>query len=196
VSLLEEAQKQGYSMDGEIFNIHHMVPLANYCGLMKIHVQSNPTVPLSYRDIWNILKEGGTVIIPYDSQPFTKLPILSQGKNAHYGIIVGMLLGYHHQPLCGCPNHAVQHNDNHMNTDTSTTIPSLTEITSSDIISDNAAHTLVLVQHGLSRKLTIAPWDDFVTSNGQLNTIDITKCCHLPADTKMNLSNSIIVCYG
>jgi N-acetylglutamate synthase-like GNAT family acetyltransferase len=191
-SLLEEAQSQGYSIDGEIFNVNHMIKLAAYCGLVNTNVQSLGT--MSYMDVWNTLKVGGTLILPYDSQPFTKKPCLTEGMNAHYGIIVGMVIGYHRL------NHATHVDDhidnNHNNHNNLLTTPQLIDITVTDTIPEDAAETLLLVQHGLSRKLAIASWKDFVTSNGQLHTIDTTKCCHLPANAKMNLSDSVIVCYG
>lgn len=189
-SLLDEARAQGYSTDGELFNIHHLVQLAQYCGLQNVRVQPSFGA-MSCRDVWNVISSGGgTMIVPYDSQPVTKLPCCTGGRNAHYGIVVGMVFGYRHSTFDN-------ENSNDSNGEPiSTTLP-VTEITNADRVRlDDATDVLLLVQHGLSRTWSIAPWHDFVTSNGQLQTIDTTKCCHVPADTTMHLHDRVIVCHG
>ena len=185
-SLLIEAQTKGYSADGEVFDVDNMIKLAGFCGLNTL-LQSFHT--MSFVDVFNILKDGGTLIVPYDSQPFTKNPCLARGNNAHYGIVVGMMLGFdlnRPMPLDDSPTGS---------TTMSLTGPQLVEITNVGNRTVDPTRTLLLVQHGLSCKLTIAPLENFMVSNGQLNTIDVTKCCHLPENTKMNLSDSVIVCY-
>lgn len=189
-SLLTEAQTKGYSFDGEVFNVDNMMKLANYCGLNSC-LKSFQT--MSIVDIWNILKAGGTLILPYDSQPFTRNPCMTGGKNAHYGIVVGMMLecqNDHDRTIAvvfGVEN------------DESIVVPKAPQIhamTNIDNIQEDATHILLLIQHGLSSKWTIASMEDLMSSNGQLYTIDTTKCCYLPEHTTMNLSDSIIVCYG
>ena len=194
-SLLNEAQTNGYTTDGEIFNIHHMIPLAEYCGLINTRLQSFRTT--SAVDICDILLNGGTLIVPYDSQPFTKKPCWAEGKNAHYGIIVGVIFGCHH------PNHTSSldgtqgHADNSSNNiEVSTMTPPLNEISNIDNIPEDSTYILLVVQHGLSNQWTIAPFKDVVTSNEQLHTIDTTKCCQIPTNTKMNLRDQIIIVNG
>jgi hypothetical protein len=162
-SLLQEAVNNGYSVDGEIFDAANLVKLADFCGLDSV-LRSFP----SPQDIVAVLKFGGTIILPYDSQSSTRRPCKNQGRTAHYGIIVGILFGFS--------------DDN---------AAALKVYTDRSI--DDADDTLLLVQHSLSPKLTIATWSDFFDSNQQLNTIDNTK---YKVDTVLNLKNRVVVCRG
>jgi len=165
-SLLQEAVNNGYSVDGEIFDAANLVKLADFCGLDTV-LRDFPTP----KDIFAVLKAGGTIILPYDSQSSTKRPCKNQGRTAHYGIIVGVLFGFL--------------DDN---------AATLQEYTNRCIDNDVDVTTLLLVQHGLSPKLTIATWSDFFDSNQQLDTIDKTK--YKAASNVLNLKNRVLVCRG
>jgi len=169
-SLLTEAQQQGYSVDGEIFDASNLVKLAAFCGLnAELHSlqQTTPTKVLS------IVRKGGTCILPYDSQPSTKRPHQNAGKTAHYGIVVGIMFGFEME----CGNDAVQ----------------LQPFCSDDVCQvEDALECRLLVQHSLSRKLAIASWSDFYNSNQQLLTVDDSKY----RVENLNLRDCLIVCHG
>jgi N-acetylglutamate synthase-like GNAT family acetyltransferase len=168
-SLLKEAQSKNYSIDGEVFDAANIVKLAEYC---RLPASLEPLQHTSFVDMTRALKNGGTFILPYDSQPFTKKPFKNFGKSAHYGIIVGILLGY-------------QRNEYHA------ALPTVTEISDFDMV-PNADIVLLLIQHGLSSNLSIASFDDFISSNQQLKSIDTSKC-KLPKDGVLNLCDCIVV---
>jgi N-acetylglutamate synthase-like GNAT family acetyltransferase len=173
-SLLCEAQSKGYSLDGEIFDVQNMIQLANFCGL-KSNLLSFHSV--SAADIFCGLKSGGSFIVPYDSQPYTKKPFKNEGKSAHYGLIVGLMIG---------------RQGTKEETENASVTPSLVELMHTDNI-NGAGQILLLVQHGLSPQLAIAPITDFVSSNEQLRTVDLTKCKLLDQLT-LNLSGHLVQC--
>jgi len=171
-SLLTEAQQKGYTVDGEIFDATNMMQLASFCGLKaelrSLH-QTSPTHVLS------ILQQGGTLIIPYDSQPLTKRPHCDHGKTAHYGIIVGIMFGFldaNGSDYCFEPMTQQPHDGN--------------------CSVEEAAECWLLVQHRLSRKLSIASWSSFYDSNQQLTVVDSKK---YQVD-RLNLRDCVIVCHG
>jgi predicted GNAT family acetyltransferase len=157
-SLLGEAQERGYTQDGEVFNANHLLSLArDACGL-KGEMCSPQT--LQPQQIGQTLWDGGVFVLPYDSNPRTRLPALLSGKNAHYGIIVGILAGWKLDTIGS----------------TGMDEPVL------DSLDDVAALAhcdkelfYVLVQHSLSPKLSVAPLSAFVSSNQQLDTADDNK---------------------
>jgi GNAT superfamily N-acetyltransferase len=175
-SLLAEAQAKKYSFDGEIFDARNMVQLARFCGL---DAELCSFRQLSPNDILQFLKEGATLILPYDSQAFTRRPWKNGGKSAHYGIIVGILLG------CQKEDPLVE----------DTCIPSLVEMTDFYRNIDISDGLLLLVQHSLSSKLAIAPFIEFFESNQQITSLDTTKC-KLPDGGMLYLSDCAIVCHG
>jgi len=65
--------------------------------------------------------------------------------------------------------------------DSSSTFPGITMNKGNDL--------LLMVQHSLSQKLSIGSWDDFLSSNLQLTTIDSHK---FSKRIKMNLQNRVI----
>jgi len=179
-SLLTEAQQKGYSADGEIFDAANLVQLATLCGLqteLRSLKQTSPAQVLA------ILEQGGTLILPYDSQPLTKRPHQNSGKTAHYGIIVGIMFGFRQ----------------HTNSDGSACVGSGNSRCIRPYCADDrrsnaeeAAHCRLLVQHSLSKKLAIATWAEFFQSNQQLFTVDTTKY----KVQSLHLRDCVIVCHG
>lgn len=169
-SLLQEAVKNGYSADGEIFDAMNLVKLADFCGL-DAALCAFP----SPKAILKVLKAGSTIILPYDSHTSTKRPCKNNGRTAHYGIVVGILFGFRDDD------------------DTCNSSVLLQEYMNRCIDGANNDDVMLLVQHSLSPKLTIAAWSDFFVSNYQLTTIDKTK---YKAATRLNLKNHVIVCHG
>ena len=55
---------------------------------------------------------------------------------------------------------------------------------------DDKHEILLLVQHGLSSKWSIAPWSDFLESNQQLERVDSEK---FGGDIRLDLKNRTIV---
>lgn len=192
-SLLAEAQKQGYTVDGEVFVASYLHKLAFFAGL-DCEMESFRATPPSR--MLNILQAGGTLILPYDSQPCTKQPCQNQGKTAHYGVIVGVLLGFAVKESAGRSG----------DSSSSITVPSSTKISSTDApflvehsvnssCVDKADAILLLVQHSLSPNWAIAPCSTFYESNQQLTAIDATKY-KLPEGTSLNLRDCLLICHG
>lgn len=171
-SLLVEAQEKGYSEDGEVFDADNIRKLADsVCGLdCEMRQFSNTTVD----DIHTLLAAGSVAILPYDSILGSRLPGLLLGRNAHYGIIVGVVLGFTPEAEISC--------------DVSPILQSHVDRPVS-----GACRVLLLVQHGLSHKLSIAPWTSFVDSNQQLDTIDRS---NFPAARNLNLKDCLVVVKG
>ena len=164
-SLLGLAQERSYTHDGEIFDAHHLLDLAQRdCGLpCRIVSISHDFKP---QHIWETLQSDGLWIIPYDSNAGTRLPAKLDGKGSHYGVVVGMLVLVDKQRL-----------------ENKDSLPELQQTSlaempfdffqqTTDVLSDTI---LLLVQHSLSPHFSIAPWKEFVESNLQINTIDQDK---------------------
>ena len=168
-SLLGEAQERGYTQDGEVFNANHLLTLAkDVCGLFG-EISSPKTV--SPQQICQTLLEGGVFVLPYDSNPRTRLPAFLSGKHAHYGIIVGILVGRKFDAKFDA---IVSRND--------PMLEPLDDITEFGSWEDESVYALV--QHSLSPKLSIAPWSEFVSSNQQLDRVDDKKFQVLDMDLK------------
>ena len=166
-SLLGEAQERGYTKDGEVFDAKHLADLADtVCG---IECDLLSTLELTPKSMEKILASGCVMIMPYDTDPITKLPTKLSGQRAHYGVIVGLLL-------------------NQLNS-SGESEPEL-KILIDPAILDNATTVFLLVQHSLSSKLSIASWSDFMESNQQLVSVDEEKF----GRTNLDLKNRIIKC--
>jgi hypothetical protein len=169
-SLLGEAQERGYTGDGEVFNANHLKDLAvDVCGM---HCDMCSTWELTPRQADEILATGGVWILPYDSNARTRLPTQLAGQGAHYGIVVGLLLG------------VLEASNNNNNTQ-------LRPLEDSGMV-DTATTVYLLVQHSLSSKLSIATWSDFLESNQQLVSVDEGKY----GQKDLDLKGRIIVCEG
>jgi N-acetylglutamate synthase-like GNAT family acetyltransferase len=168
-SLLGEAQERGYTIDGELFDANDLKELASsVCGIdcvMWSVAELQPT------QVYQILSERGIFIIPYDSNPRTRLPTKLSGQSAHYGIIVGMVIGVEKDGQQG----------------------NFRPLIDGDFKNDHDSDCIfLLVQHSLSSNLSIASWNDYVESNGQLVTMDKTKF----ENAHLDLCDHIILCKG
>ena len=170
-SLLSEAQERGYTQDGEVFNVNNLMDIADsVCGL---DCQMWSTRDLQHAQVWNVLRTGGVFVLPYDSNARTRRPAVLAGKGAHYGIIVGVLVGL---PAVtpDAPLETLDRHDRHA-------------------LDRTEVDTLYLiVQHSLSSQLSIAPWNDFLHSNQQLDIVHQTKF----GIQDLDLKNRIICCRG
>jgi N-acetylglutamate synthase-like GNAT family acetyltransferase len=172
-SLLREAQNRGFSSDGEIFDATNLVVLAQeVCGLEMSLCHADDIDPLH---VAAALQAGTMFIVPYDSQATTRLPCLNSGRSAHYGIIVGIAFG------CDCAGR-----DSDDDALTLCQISGRKDLATADSV-------LLMVQHGLSSKLAISSWSDFMQSNGQLTEIDTTKHRDSPP-AGLDLKQRILIC--
>jgi hypothetical protein len=176
-SLLGEAQERGYTSDGEVFNANHLKDLAvDVCGMDCDMCSTWELTPRQVVDEMLANNNGGVWILPYDSNARTRLPTHLAGQGAHYGIVVGLLVG-------------VEASDN--NSSNNTQLLSPLEGDDSSMV-DRATTVYLLVQHSLSSKLSIATWSDFMESNQQLVSVDEGKY----GQKDLDLKGRIIVCAG
>jgi predicted GNAT family acetyltransferase len=156
MSLLQLAQNLGMTADGELFDADDLGCLIQrVCRLDNVLVQSFPSID----EITSILVErNGLIVLPYDSHPGTRLPFLNSGRSAHWGVVVGV--------LHGLPKEGSTEFD---------TEPTLTPLNGRNVDLSEVAETILLMQHGLSRKLAIAPYEDIRSSNAQLSAVDSRK---------------------
>jgi Acetyltransferase (GNAT) family len=156
-SLLQLAQRGGMTVDGELFDADDLAHLATTgCQMGNVRVQSFPSI----EEITSILVvRNGLLILPYDSHPGTRLPFLNSGRSAHWGVVVGMLFGSSTQG-------SIDQLDEQR---------TLAPLSDSGVDSSAVAESILLVQHGLSRKLAIAPYEQFCSSNAQLTSVDSRK---------------------
>lgn len=201
-SLLNEAKQKGYTHDGEIFNAQNLVHLAkDICQFpcCQLHAFRKSITPV---DVWkSISTKRGLWIIPYDNDKITKLPCQNSGYTAHYGIIVGIVFGFSNTSAA-TPTTNETHNDNpnHVMDETNFQLEQICEedVQQLENLSANGkqqqspCQTILLVQHGLSPKLSIASWEEFFESNQQLNQTNYKKVASSPAH--INLKDCIIEC--
>jgi len=185
-SLLEEAQTRGYTTDGELFDAHHLLRLAiDVCGL-DCEMMSIQTLLPSM--VWNELRRGGVWILPYDNNQRTRSPGYFQGMNAHYGIIVGLSVGV----VCEYKT------DRAGTEDESPTIEFLQlddkqeDEVGSFLDQAPTESIMMLLQHGLSPRLSIARFKDFLDSNLQLLNVDSSKF----GAKNLDLKDRIVLCRG
>ena len=192
-SLLGEARDRGFTHDGEVFNANHLQTLAkDICG---IESEMSSTRTLTGQEICNLLVNSGSVLIlPYDSNPRTRLPTQLSGQCAHYGIVVGMLVWIETETK-------QQQHDNEGNKVTCTEgnkpVINLHKLESGSGFFNSRQpgieNIFVLVQHSLSIKLSIAPWLRFLQSNQQLVSVDERKFGHI---MDLNLKDRVLICRG
>ncbi|GKZ01284.1 hypothetical protein MPSEU_001079400 [Mayamaea pseudoterrestris] len=145
-SLLEYAIQQHYSDDGELFDAMHLLRLGQDVCNLSCRTESLRATPA--RKILSHLMQRRLLVFAYDSQPATRQPCCNDGKSAHYGVMVGMLVG--------------RKVDDGLNAETLRSPTPIDELSQADLISlendplSSECVMLALVQHGLSNKLTIA----------------------------------------
>ena len=233
-SLLRHSQRQGYTIDGEMFDAQHMLEISNRliaasatatsCDKFneknsasscpyQCHLQS-----LSELSPWNIYQVlsnrekiysreqhccGGLYIIPYDSNPRSKLPSSQfKGKYAHYGVIVGIVVvnnGMEGEEklkeqngrdagksaprldTCGSATIVELHPLHNLKAEDRSRLFEMSSIKNSCCNAND--DILLLVQHSLSTKLCIATWREFAESNLQLKTCDTLKFKNVSYDS-------------
>ena len=173
-SLLTEAQKRGYTLDGEMFDVRNLQSLATiYCGLRTAKLCR--TEDLTLQSLADALQNNSPVILSYDSQPSSKLPCQAGGLHAHYGICVGILFGY---------DESLDDTIEQKQQDIVLSTMEASEV-------GNPSSAFLLVQQSLSPKLVIASYDEFMASNDQLRDMDATK---YPKPQTMNLRGWSLIC--
>eukprot|EP00038_Savillea_parva_P012579 m.205599 g.205599 ORF g.205599 m.205599 type:complete len:517 (-) comp23016_c0_seq1:82-1632(-) len=167
-SLLKAAQERGFTSDGEVFVASDLAALAtDVCGLRCDVRACTALTPL---DIVKALTAGHCIIVPYDSHPGTRLPSLSGGRSAHYGVIVGaMILD---AGVTDAPAPAPMRKD-----------------AAKDVGNDAL---VVALQHSMSERLCVAMWSEFVASNVQLLAADGSRF----SPSRIDLADRVLVCHG
>ncbi|KAJ1451017.1 hypothetical protein M885DRAFT_570419 [Pelagophyceae sp. CCMP2097] len=83
--LLSAAVELGCSIDGEVFDIHALVALAQHAGHERVFVTAD------LDDIVAWLQEGGVCIVAYDrAKSDGHRPVCTGGKGAHYLLLLGV----------------------------------------------------------------------------------------------------------
>lgn len=191
-SLLGEAQERGYTQDGEVFNANHLMDIAEtVCGL---DCEMWSTKDLQPQQVWNTLRDGAVLLLPYDSNARTRRPALLGGKGAHYGIIVGLLVGTRTGTIVGvtkCKDEmpileVVGGGEER------STAGFFVDFEAAGDDDDPMCYYYLLVQHSLSSRLSIARWSDFLLSNQQLDSVDHDKY----SAQDLDLKNRVIHCRG
>lgn len=163
-SLLAEARNRGFTDDGEMFDADQLRDLMKDQLLMvttdssslndtatssrsmgSFEVETIETSSLTSEEIDYTIRNGGLWILPYDSNPRTKLPGKFRGIHAHWGVIVGVL-------YAGIAK---------------------TDIPEEDHGDSESVH--LIVQHSLSSKWAIAPVENWFDSNCQLISVNEDK---------------------
>ncbi|VEU39443.1 unnamed protein product [Pseudo-nitzschia multistriata] len=242
-SLLADARARGYTQDGEVFDADHLRKLVeDQLGSVAavprngvdrgterdpggspsvaggedafLTVRTRETASLAASELDSTLRDGGLWILPYDSHPRTKQPCRMQGKRAHWGIVVGMLVSRpctvsqgdgetrreppgergSVSPLPMPPDDAGG-GDEHIFEPApqppKTVGDSAIGATESPLHSDPKPVVYWMVQHSLSSKWAIAPMEEWVASNRQLVSFDDDKFA-LDRESGLNLKNKII----
>ena len=169
-TLLARAIAQGYTKDGELFNIHHACSLA--CQLLDGYTQSGSdscssnstsvihaevmSVPnLTAAQLCSILSglytsgHPGLVLFPYDRDDVRSVPCSKRGAAAHYALLCGYVL---------------------LPPTTTTGDGNTSTISGSSTAEGEVSPEQLLVVgiHGLSRHPIVATWAQWVKSNSQL----------------------------
>jgi GNAT superfamily N-acetyltransferase len=183
-SLLAKAQESGYTQDGELFDAEHLSELLHR-QIGNFECQQFSSLQVKTRDFDNVslveldatLQQGGFWVIPYDSNPRTKLPAKLQGKHAHWGIVVGILYAGKNLslPKDDCELSCMQLKN---------------EQTPFDLGESMEKDCFLCVQHSLWSQWAIAPFNEWKASNYQLTSMDDYKFTLSP--TNLNLQNRII----
>ena len=165
-SLLANAQKRGYTDDGEMFDADQLRDLmkdqlSTESSTKRFIVKTHETSSLTTREIESTIQKGGIWIIPYDSNPRTKLPGNFKGIHAHWGIVVGILY-----------SRSIKETDR-------------------DDVETLDCDEYFMVQHSLSSKWAIAPKKSWFDSNRQLLSVNEDKFS-LGKENKLNLNNKLI----
>lgn len=167
-SLLAAAIERGITSDGEVFDVSDLQSLAHdECGLDGDVVDASPL------EAWKSLINGHLCVLPYDAESGTALPTLLGGARSHYGVVVGACWYCASSPRSGeLVFQAAERGEMPDDPDT--------------------ARVFLLVQHSLSRRLAVAPTDEFFASNAQLASADTTRY----RVNRMNLMGRMIVFRG
>lgn len=152
-SLLAAAQRRGFSIDGELFDVRHLCTLARVeCGLdAEVIAWPHASALLATLDAGHLL------VAPYDrGDTHNGIPVCRGGARAHYALIVGcarrvsssgttaadvaaMSIACTTAPICGGT------------------------VGDSDLI--------IVAQHGMSTYPVAATFDEWRTSNAQLHAV-------------------------
>lgn len=167
-SLLSAAQELGFSHDGEVFDANNLLTLAtDVCGL---DCTMHSLLETSLEEILNHLDRGESLLFAYDALQGRHTPVQNSGQSAHYGMLVGVLLG--------------------TSLDEGESSTSLKSLEVQENPRADSVH--FLVQHGLSDKLAMAPMEDWIASNQQLRSVNRT----LFSSEHLDLIDRLIVVHG
>mmetsp|Transcript_5971 Transcript_5971/g.14474 ORF Transcript_5971/g.14474 Transcript_5971/m.14474 type:complete len:616 (+) Transcript_5971:158-2005(+) len=202
-SLLTEAQNRGYTDDGEMFDADQLRVLTKDQLLMvstdssslsdtatssrsigSFEVETRETSSLTFEEIDYTIRNGGLWILPYDSNPRTKLPGKFRGIHAHWGVIVGVLYARTPQPQSASAADTPEEG-----------------IVDVDVLGEDQSLSpenapvggslYLIVQHSLSSKWAIAPVEHWFDSNCQLMSVNEHKFV-LGNEKDLNLNNKVI----
>lgn len=181
-NVLSKGMRFGYTMDGEMFNAAHLAHIASFRSeIVQTQVWKNIS-PI--RIISNITK-GNLILLPYDSEPGSCLPVLKKGRRSHWCTIVGVAL----------PN-VLQRNENRFTFCTSSD-PKWKQNLDSIASRNNMYSSLLLItQHSASKRLVTAPFSQFQKSNQQLQKVAGGCRYKLIGENGPELSCMSIVCLG
>lgn len=181
-SLLQYAIHNGMTVDGEIFDATQLLALCQATGRLQCRIQSFRET--NAKIMIDQLLKNQLVIFAYDSQPMTRQPCKNGGRTAHYGVVVGVLLESPQD--CFRKSLTIDKLKEHKPRD----LKMIGTLASAEEALTACSKIYLLLQHGLSNKLLIGPWEEFFESNQQLQYVDEKK---YPGSPPMNLADHLLV---
>ncbi len=194
--LLQTARKEGYTSQGEMFDINHLLELAKKVLpekrrslSMNVNIQKAKAL-----HVLSWIAMGGAIIIPYDSSPGNCEPCIRKGKRAHYAVLIGFVFPsrYSKQIKHVAKNlaedvetqtkilHGEKYNEKFViswhhpelagELEREKNLSDLSEDTKYDVEEENRIRDalVVVAQHSASKQPIVVPYSLFLRSNAQV----------------------------
>lgn len=184
-NLFAEAQRRGFTTDGELFDIQSVCDLANWSidGVANARQASHLSqAKCKVRNTASIFPEEliaafcnrnkncskSVFIVPYDSKPGNCEPCLSKGRCAHYAVVVGVIF----QVESAVGNLICDSNIYWIDSKLTNELQDMLLNVSADRHKKNL---WIIFQHSASKRPVITKWSNLVASNAQLTHAISTK---------------------
>jgi len=183
-SAIQFSIESGISHDGEMFCSYNLLFLAAKYYKMNLNVvEINENTHLK---IFQSLSQGYPVVIPYDRNLSDHKPGQFNGKQAHWAIVNGVIIGKNIKEEVGV---TYQHESNSMifsifESEAGNNIPEV------ELSSLNKDECYLICTHGMSSQPFICLYDDMITSNQQL--VECKSKFYLTSGNLNHLRNKVV----